>query len=74
MLWRREGTEKIEEKESILSGMVATGFVTNILLQTEETFFFNVPLRMGTFTNAYEESIGLHFGNSVKLEFVLKDA
>lgn len=29
---------------------------------------------MGTFTNAYEESIGLHFGNSVKLEFVLKDA
>lgn len=38
MLWRREGTEKIEEKESILSGMVAAGFVTFCYRQRKPSF------------------------------------
>lgn len=49
--------------------MVAAGFVTNISLQTEETFLFNVMFRMGTFTKPFR-----NFGNLGKLEFVLKDA
>lgn len=54
MLRRRE--EKIEEKESILSGIVAAGFVTNVLLQTQETFFFNVIFEYGNFYEMLSET------------------
>lgn len=54
MLRRRE--EKIEEKESILSGIVAAGFVTNVLLQTQETFLFNVIFEYGNFYEMLSET------------------
>lgn len=72
MLRRREGTEKIEEKGSILSGMVDS--LPIFSYRQRKSSFFNVYVSNGNFYESFRTNFGLYFGNLGKLEFVLKDA
>lgn len=72
MLRRREGTEKIEEKGSILSEMVDS--LPTFSYRQRKSSFFNVYVSNGNFYESFRTNFGLYFGNLGKLEFVLKDA